>query len=59
MNTIIREIIFEEKTLEEGQTESNIKSIYGILKDNPKVKWKESFKEILGLDMPTEIGLDK
>lgn len=39
-------------------TEERIKALYGMYKDNPKIKWKESIKKIVGLDMATEAGLD-
>lgn len=44
--------------IEAGQTDDRIKEIYNLLGSEPKVKWKESYKEILGLDAPEEIGLD-
>jgi len=51
--------VAEKKRIREGQTDSKIIKIYGALKDEPKVKWKESFKKVLGLDIPTEVGTDK
>jgi DNA repair photolyase len=47
------------KMIEDGQTDEKIKALYEIYKDNPKVKWKESVKEIVGLALPTEVGEDK
>lgn len=41
-----------------GQTDERIHEIYEALKDEPKVKWKESFKEVLGLETPPEPGMD-
>ena len=35
-----------------------IKYIYNLYKDNPKVKWKDSIKQVVGLKRPTEKGLD-
>ncbi len=35
-----------------------VKKYYEGLKDNPKIKWKDSFKKLLGLDAPNKIGLD-
>lgn len=32
--------------------------LYSKYKDNPKVKWKESIKKVVGLHIPTEKGLD-
>lgn len=40
------------------QNHEFIESLYNELKDNPKVKWKESIKIILDLDLATEAGLD-
>ena len=31
--------------------------VYG-LRDHSKIRWKESYKKVLGLDRPTEPGLD-
>jgi hypothetical protein len=41
-----------------GQTNEAIRAIYERFKDDPKVKWKESIKEIVGLDLPKEVGED-
>jgi len=41
-----------------GQTDERVHEIYEALKDEPKVKWKESFKEVLGLETPEEPGMD-
>lgn len=54
------------KRIVEGQTDEKIRKIYEALKDRPLVKkqyeraikWKESIKEVLGLDLATEPGLD-
>jgi DNA repair photolyase len=40
------------------QTDENIFNIYNSLKNNYKVKWKESIKKIVGLDLVTQSGLD-
>ena len=40
------------------QSDTNIKQLYGQFKDNPKIKWKESIKKVLGLKIPIEAGLD-
>ena len=44
--------------LEQWQSDANIKQLYGQFKDNPKIKWKESIKKVLGLKIPIEAGLD-
>jgi DNA repair photolyase len=45
--------------IEAGQTDTEIHRIYAALKYEPKIRWKESFKEILGLNLSQEAGLDK
>lgn len=44
--------------IRDGQTEERIRAIYAALKDEPKVRWKESFKRSLGLDLAEKPGLD-
>ena len=46
------------KQLMDWQSDANIKLLYGQFKDNPKIKWKESIKKVLGLKIPIEAGLD-
>lgn len=41
------------------QTEDFIRKLYDRYKDNLKIKWKNRIKEVLGLPMPEEIGLDE
>lgn len=45
--------------IEVGQTDDKIWEIYNALKDQPKVRWKESIKEVVGLPPATEPGSDK
>ena len=42
-----------------GQTDARIHKIYEELKDDPKVRWKESFKTVLGLELAEEAGTDR
>jgi DNA repair photolyase len=44
--------------IERGQDIESVRSIYAALKNEPLAKWKESYKQALGLDMPEMIGLD-
>lgn len=44
--------------LDEWCSDTNIKSLYKDLKKNKKIKWKESIKKVIGLDIPTKAGLD-
>ncbi len=41
------------------QSDEFIWDLYSRYKDNPKVKWKDSIKKIVGLEVATEPGLDK
>ena len=41
-----------------GQTDEMVLKVYHQLKDHPLIKWKESYKEVVGLELPQEIGLD-
>ncbi len=40
------------------QSDENIIPLYNKYKDNPKIKWKESIKKVVGLDLLTVRGLD-
>ncbi|KJR97442.1 MAG: hypothetical protein VR65_24005 [Desulfobulbaceae bacterium BRH_c16a] len=42
-----------------GQSDRHILRIYEELRDIAKVRWKESVKEVVGLDLPAEPGLDQ
>jgi DNA repair photolyase len=39
----------EIRRIEEGQTDDKIKAIYEALKNEPKVEWKDSIREVLGM----------
>ena len=45
--------------IEQGQTDEKIWAIYNALKDRPKVKWKESIKDVVGLPLATKKGQDE
>jgi DNA repair photolyase len=45
--------------IEKGQTNEKIKEIYKLLKKEPLVKWKESYKEVLGLKLAENEGMDE
>jgi len=40
------------------QDNDNIRVLYDFLKDDPKVKWKDSIKQVVGIVMPDKIGMD-
>jgi len=42
-----------------GQTKKRIFEIYNELKDDPKIRWKESFKSVLGLKLAGTAGEDR
>lgn len=44
--------------IENNQTDDNIRWIYNELKDEPKVRWKESIKTVIGLPLAEKAGLD-
>jgi len=41
-----------------SQTDERILSLYERLHGQPTIKWKESIKTVVGLEVPTEAGLD-
>lgn len=48
----------EAHQLLEMQSDEKIIELYNTLKHYPKLKWKESIKSIVGIEIPAEIGLD-
>jgi len=44
--------------VEAGHADENIKHLYSIYKDNPKIKWKLAYKEVLGIPLPPAPGMD-
>jgi DNA repair photolyase len=53
------EIIKEAKDLIFKQSDEWITNLYENLRDNPKIKWKESIKKIVNIEISTIKGLDK
>ena len=47
-----------KKLLKWQDDDENIKTLYEYYKDDELIKWKESIKKIVGLEIPTEDGLD-
>jgi hypothetical protein len=45
--------------IEAGQTDQAVRRIYGGLAGHPQVRWKESYKSALGLDLASAPGLDQ
>lgn len=46
------------RQLLEWQNDERILELYQRHRNNPKVKWKESIKKVVGLEIPEEVGLD-
>ena len=44
--------------IENGQTKERIMVLYDVLKDNPKIKWKSCMKNVIGLPLNQEPGMD-
>jgi len=42
----------------DNQTNEKVQTLFEVLKDKPKVRWKDSVKEVVGLALATEPGLD-
>ena len=45
-------------TLVASQNDARIRDLYLKYRDNPKIKWKESIKKVVGIDVPKQAGLD-
>ena len=65
MNKIAERVVCDSETMRaaiekiaDGQSDQNILRIYHALRDNKKVRWKESVKMVVGLDLSLEAGLD-
>jgi len=46
------------RIIEDGQSDEKIIKIYNALKNNSLVRWKESIKKVVGIEPPSEAGLD-
>ncbi len=53
----VKEYLFLKKTMEARGTEQ-VRGYYEVFKYEPLVRWKDSFKEILNLESPDEVGMD-
>ena len=40
--------------IEDGQTDEQVRRVYELLKDQPKVRWKESYCSVLGIKQTVE-----
>ena len=48
----------EIEHIEFNQRDERIFTIYEAYKDNPKIKWKDSIKKIVGIEPPPRPGMD-
>ena len=46
------------KDLIKNQSIGWVRNLYDTFKTNSQIKWKESIKKIIGIEWPTEVGLD-
>ena len=46
------------EVLRNTQSKEWVKDLYNTFQSNRQIKWKESIKNILGIERPTEVGLD-
>jgi len=46
------------KLIQWQDNSQNLKSLYNKYKNNPTIKWKESIKKVLSINIPTTKGLD-
>jgi DNA repair photolyase len=65
MNDIGRRVAVETdadrrqvRRIERNQLDGAIRTVYESLRDRPVVKWKESIKDVVGIDRPQVAGLD-
>ena len=65
MNQIRRRVSIDDESIEEevkriesGQTDEKIWMIYKRYKDNRLIKWKESIKKIVEIELPSQPGMD-
>jgi DNA repair photolyase len=58
MNGAPREVLIAADNVMVWQSDENIKALYEKYKNHPKIKWKESIKEVVGIAGQTEAGQD-
>lgn len=54
-----QETMTRARNLLSSLSDDYIRHLYSRFKDNPKIKWKESIKKVLGLEVSTEAGIDE
>jgi hypothetical protein len=53
-----RETLDRVKQLMSMHSDKRIRDLYSRYKNDEKIKWKESIKKVVGLEIPMEKGLD-
>jgi hypothetical protein len=51
-------VLIEAKSLIDYWTDARVMELYKELKNEPLIRWKESIKKVVGLDIPTKKGMD-
>ena len=57
-NRAPKEVVQAAEVLMQEQCDENIQALYQRFKANPKIKWKDSIKKVVGIEAPKAIGLD-
>ena len=52
------ETLSAAEELMRSQSVEWVQQLYNTYRGNPKIKWKDSIKKIVGIERPTEVGLD-
>ena len=52
------ETMSKARQLAAFQSNGFIQGLYSRYKDNPQIKWKDSIKKVVGIEIPAESGLD-
>ena len=58
VNVESSEVLAEVERIRSEQSDRNIAGLYESLKTNPLIRWKESIKQVVGLPLAAESGLD-
>jgi hypothetical protein len=53
------EVVRKGEALMKAKNEDAIRTLYARYCHDPKIKWKDSIKEVVGLDRPVSVGLDE
>ena len=57
-NGVSEDILKKALELTAFWDDMNVKHLYYLVKDNPKVRWKDSIKKIVGIEAPEKVGQD-